>query len=144
MTLDSAMLACSVVMEGALLGILMRRGIGSRLPWFGVYIAWSLVSDVAGWLAMGRFPALYMRFYLYETAVDCALQFALLLELGWSVLRCIHAQLDKRNVWLDSLSSRYDAVAVGGHWVAAEYHCNGAASAPSATDLQPASHRLPG
>jgi hypothetical protein len=100
MTLDSAMLACSVVMEGALLGILMRRGIGSRLPWFCVYIAWSLVSEVAGWLVMGRFPALYVRFYLYETAVHCALQFAVPLELCWSVLRCIHAQLDKRNVWL--------------------------------------------
>jgi hypothetical protein len=100
MTLDSAMLACSVVMEGALLGILMRRGNGSRLPWFCVYIAWSLVSEVAGWLVMGRFPALYVRFYLYETAVHCALQFAVPLELCWSVLRCIHAQLDKRNVWL--------------------------------------------
>jgi hypothetical protein len=36
MTLDSAMLACSVVMEGALLGIQLRRGIGSLLPWFCV------------------------------------------------------------------------------------------------------------
>lgn len=100
MTLDFAMLACSVVMEGLLLGILMRRGIGRRLPWFCVYIAWSLVSDVAGWVALGISSTFYMRFYLCETLIECVLQFAVLLELAWSMLRSIHATLDKRNVWL--------------------------------------------
>jgi hypothetical protein len=80
--------------------VLMRRGIGRRLPWFCGYIAWNLVSDVAAWLAMAYSPTLYTRFYFYEIVVDCALQFTVLLELGWSVLRLMHAGLDKRNVWL--------------------------------------------
>ena len=100
MTVDFAMQACSIVMEGALLIVLMWRGIGWRLPWFCGYIAWSMVSDVAAWLTMAYSPTWYVRFYFYEVVVDCVLQFAVLLELGWSVLRFMHAELDRRNVWL--------------------------------------------
>jgi hypothetical protein len=87
-------------MEGLLLGILMRRGIGSRLPWFCVYIGWCLVSDVTNLLVLARFPGFYRQSYLFETLVDCVLQFAVLLELAWVVLRSIHTALDRRNVWL--------------------------------------------
>jgi ABC-type thiamin/hydroxymethylpyrimidine transport system permease subunit len=41
-----------------------------------------------------------MRFYLSETLIDCVLQFAVLLELAWSLLRFLHSTLDKRNIWL--------------------------------------------
>jgi hypothetical protein len=47
---------------------------------------------------MGRFLALYMRFYLYETAVDCALQFAVG-ELGlYSICSVAVTLVDSRTV----------------------------------------------
>jgi len=100
MTLDSAISACSIFAEATLLVVLAWRGTGRVLPWFCVYIGWCLVSDVANLLVVARFSNFYLQFYLYETFVDCALQFGVLLELAWSVLRCIHATLDRRNVWL--------------------------------------------
>ena len=100
MTLDSAMLACAIFAETTLLAVLARRRVGRWLPWFCGYIAWCLVSDIAGWAATSSSPAFCGQFYFFEAIIDSVLQFAVLLELAWSLLRSFHSTLDRRNVWL--------------------------------------------
>jgi len=82
MTLDSAMLACAIFAETTLLVVLAQRRVGRWLPWFCGYIAWCLVSDIAGWAATSSSSAFCGQFYFFEAIIDSVLQFAVLLELA--------------------------------------------------------------
>jgi hypothetical protein len=65
------------------------------LPLFCVYIAWSLAVDITFMIILWELPSHYARFYLVESIVDAILQFAVLVELVWSVLRPVRASLPR-------------------------------------------------
>src|SRR5271168_684318 len=85
-----------MVGEAIVFALLMRRGVWRILPVFCVYVGWTLTSDPAAYFAFRSFSAHgYRNFYLIESTIDSLVQFAVLVELMWSVLRPIRASLPR-------------------------------------------------
>jgi hypothetical protein len=93
---ETAVLFGAIVAEAIVFVLLMRHKVWRVLPLFCVYIAWTLVSDPAVYFVFSRFSAAaYRSFYLAEFTIDSLLQFAVLVELSWSVLRPVRASLPR-------------------------------------------------
>jgi hypothetical protein len=95
MSLDNALWLAGVVSEAAVVGLLLYRRVWRTLPIFFVYCAWDLLVNVAGILVFRFFPAIYLAVYLANLVVDSALEFGVLIELAWSVLRPFRASLPR-------------------------------------------------
>lgn len=71
-------------------------------PVFCGYIAWCLLNDVLFFLIVSRyfnkFGGVYFRIYMIEMLLDSAFQFAVLVELGWAVLRPIRSSLPRYSI----------------------------------------------
>lgn len=95
MTLDSKLTVALSVGETIVLTLLIWRGIWRNLPIFSAYLCWSLVTDLAGlYLQVSNTPN-YFVFYAIQTIVDAVIMFAVLVELGWSVLRPVRSSLPR-------------------------------------------------
>jgi hypothetical protein len=95
MSLDNAFWFVGIVIETAVFGLLLYRRVWRILPVFCAYVVWNLFSSL-GALAIYHFAhASYLTAYLSESAVDSALQFGVLVELVWSVLRPLRASLPR-------------------------------------------------
>jgi hypothetical protein len=94
---DSVLIMVSALGETATLALMVRRGILRTFPVFCAYIAWTLLSDLAGlYLLRHAVDAdAFQRFYLVEMTIDSILQFAVLVELAWSVLRPVRTTLPR-------------------------------------------------
>ena len=100
MSSDQALLIAGVVTEAAVLGLMLYRQIWRKLPLFLVYCIWALLSDGVAF-TISFFPTGYgFRFYFAETVIDFVLQFIVLTELAWSVLRPLRSRLSRRALWL--------------------------------------------
>jgi hypothetical protein len=108
-TFDSAVLCAAVVGELLVCGLLIRRKIWRTLPSFCVYALWTLASDVAGSVILWKFPASYKDYYYDQTIADSIFQFAVLGELGWSVLKPVRSSLPRA-----SRAILYGLIAVAG------------------------------
>jgi hypothetical protein len=90
-SLDNTLWFAGIVAEVAVIGLLVYRSAWRTLPVFCVYCAWVLLSDAGNYgvlrLLAARTTHGYLMTYLVETALDSALEFAVLVELAWSVLR---------------------------------------------------------
>jgi hypothetical protein len=62
---------------------------------FFSYMVWSLVSDLIGFAVAQFDPAIYYNVYSISNAIDSLFQFAVLVELLWSVLRPLRGALPK-------------------------------------------------
>ena len=100
MTLDNAFLVAGIVAEFTVLTLMLRRGVFRMLPLFCIFVAWSLVTDVANFVVISRFPQDYNEFGLFETVPDSVLQFSVLIELAWSVLRPSKAVLPRGTLYV--------------------------------------------
>jgi len=95
-SLDSAIWFSYIVTEAAVVIALVYRRVWRLLPLFCVYCAWDLLSNAGGFVSSLYFPSSYNpTTYLIQTVVDSLLQFAVLVELAWSVLRPIRASLPR-------------------------------------------------
>jgi len=97
-TFDSGVLYAALVVESAVCGMLFKRSVVRVLPFFCIYILWSLASDITGALVLWKFSGLlagrlYGRYYFTQAIIDSVLQFAVLGELAWSVLRPVRSSL---------------------------------------------------
>jgi hypothetical protein len=88
-------LYAGILAETAVLAILFQRGIVRLLPVFGIYVAWSTITDITFILLSQRSPNLYSKLFMVEMSLDALLQFGVLVELAWSVLRPFRALLPK-------------------------------------------------
>lgn len=95
MSLDNAFWLAGVVIETAVLGLLLYRRVWRAFPVFCLYCAWDLFSSAGAYPILRFFPASYVKAYLAETVVDSALEFGVLVELTWSVLRPLRASLPR-------------------------------------------------
>lgn len=101
LNLDSFLETAGVAVELVLMGLLIWRRVWRTLPVFFVYCAWSLVSDATTSTLALFFPSHYgIRVYLTQTIGDVALQFCVLVELAWSVLRPIRSRLSPKALWV--------------------------------------------
>ncbi len=95
MSLDNALWIAGIVAEAAVVGLLLYRRVWRTLPFFCVYCAWALLSDAGIYAVVRNLPTGYLTAYLTNLSVDSALEFGVLVELAWSVLRPVRASLPR-------------------------------------------------
>ena len=98
MTLDNTLWLAYIAVEAALVGLLLYRRVWRTLPVFCAYCAWDILSNLGAYVAQQYFPASYFHFYFAETIIDSALQFCVLVELAWSVLRPLRSSLPRSSL----------------------------------------------
>jgi hypothetical protein len=82
--------------EILVLAFLLYRAVPRKLPWFFTLILWGLISDLALYYAASKFNSdAYYRISTISETVDSALQFGVLVELIWSVLRPVRSSLPR-------------------------------------------------
>jgi hypothetical protein len=96
MNLDNLLWLAYIVTEGIVLSLLIRRRAWRILPVFCLYCSWDLLDNIATFPVHLFLPdQTYFTVYLTQTAVDSVLQFCVLVELTWSVLRPIRSSLPR-------------------------------------------------
>jgi len=97
-TLDNQIWFATVVAEVAIVALLFYRRVWRTLPVFFIFCSWGLVSDVGNYVIQQHFSQSYTTAYFVETIVESILEFGILVELAWAVLRPIRASLPRRSL----------------------------------------------
>ena len=93
-TLDRVLTIAGVLIECAFFALLTRKRAYRMLPVFYAYVALGACSDTCMLLLQSRLPyARYLQMYLVDSSLDSAVQFGVLVELIWSVLRPLGVSL---------------------------------------------------
>ena len=102
MSIDMAVWYACIAGEATAIAFLLYRRLFRNLPVFCIFIVWAILSDFIMMVVRGAFatqdPHLYMRILMVEISLDFCMQFAVLVELSWSVLRPIRAVLPRRTI----------------------------------------------
>ena len=94
---DFAVIIGGMASELAII-LLMIRGRSFRtFPVFSFYLCWSLFCDSFLYYIRIEHAELYFRVYFVQLIIDSLMIFAVLVELGWSVLRPIRNSLPKHS-----------------------------------------------
>lgn len=97
-TLDNTIWLAGMLTEAAVIWLLISRRVGRLLPVFLAYCIWDLLSNGFSYsmryLIHSGYSG-YLTTYFVETIIDSALQFSVLVELAWSVLRPIRSSLPR-------------------------------------------------
>jgi len=96
--LDTIFLLGGAVAEAGLVALFVSKRVFRGFPVFCSYLVWSLFVDLLFYILRTLSPANYFRAYMPEMIVDSAFQFAVLVELGWSVLRPVRNLLPRQSV----------------------------------------------
>jgi hypothetical protein len=89
-----------ILADATLLALLLKGRVYWDFPVFFLYIAESLASAVAMYVLFTRASSsTYFHVYLWDLAISSLLQFALLVELSWSVLKPLRSALPK-GTWI--------------------------------------------
>ena len=96
-----------VIGEAIAVGLMLYRRIFRILPVFCLFLIWNIFSDAAMLILSRQLaaqdPNRYMQIYMVDTSLDFCMQFAVLVELAWSVLRPIRAVLPRRTILVISV-----------------------------------------
>jgi hypothetical protein len=103
LNLDTILWLTGVSAEAVVVLLCIRGRLFSYTPVFSSYVAWSLFVDLLVYYLRRLSPDGYFRIYFPQMVVDSAFQFAVLVELGWSVLRPIRASLPRRSILILAL-----------------------------------------
>ncbi len=96
MSLDNTLWLGYIVIEAVVFGLLIYKRVWRTLPVFSIYIIWDLISNVGGFISQQIAPSSYNPVtYFIQTIIDSTLQFGILVELMWSVLRPVRASLSR-------------------------------------------------
>jgi hypothetical protein len=103
--LDNAFLLAGILGEAAVVGLLLYKRTWRNLPVFFIYVAWELTGDLVASYLIHRHSAgidshNYLIVYLITQILDSGLQIAVLIELGWSILRPLRSRLSSRGLIL--------------------------------------------
>ncbi|MGB7267089.1 MAG: hypothetical protein WBC92_16355 [Terracidiphilus sp.] len=94
-SLDKAIWLAYMLIEAVVIGLLFYRRIWRTLPVFCGYCIWDLSSNIGAFLINRFYPSSYFHAYIAETIIDSVLQFSVLVELTWSLLRPLRASLSR-------------------------------------------------
>ena len=101
MNLDLILELLGIVGGLGVLVLAVRGRLFRITPVFCCYIAWCVLSDVL-YFFLNRYSSYfgqnYFRIYTIEMCLDSAFQFAVLVELGWAVLRPIRSSLPRHSI----------------------------------------------
>ena len=99
---DTAVWYACILGEVLAVALLLHRRTFRYLPVFCLFLVWTVASDITMMILYRIFavqdPHLYTRIYMVEISVDFCMQFAVLVELSWSVLRPIRTVLPRRTI----------------------------------------------
>lgn len=95
---DNELWIAGLVVEVAIVLLLLYKRVWRTLPVFCALCAWGLLSDAGNYVVQRYFAESYTTVYLVETIVDSILEFGVLVELAWSVLRPIRASLSRKTL----------------------------------------------
>jgi hypothetical protein len=93
--LDTALQFAGFIAEAVIIGLLLYRRTYRTLPLFSVYLIWSFVSDLGGYLLINRFPTGAASIYLTSVIIDSVFMLCVLVEVSMSVLKPIRAWLPR-------------------------------------------------
>jgi hypothetical protein len=96
MNLDNVLWVLDLLVEAALVGFLFYRRAWRTIPAFVVFCIWETFSNAGGFVVFYYFHSQYPLYYLFSEIADSILEFAVLVELTWSVLRPMRASLSRR------------------------------------------------
>jgi len=106
MSLDNILWLGYIFAEVAVVVLLVVRRAWRLLPLFCVYCAWDLLSNTGGYASQHLLSSTfsnYLTTYLVQTVIDVVLQFCVLVELAWSVLRPIRSSLPRYSLLVIAL-----------------------------------------
>ena len=86
------------IAEAVVVGLLIYRRGWRTFPIFFVFCIWDLVGSVGSYVILHFFASRYVTAYLIETVVGTVVEFSVLIELAWSVLRPIRASLPRSSL----------------------------------------------
>lgn len=92
--IDQTLWYACILGEIGTVAILAHRRIYKSLPVFSAFMVWTIVGDLIALIAY-RSPDFYLRVYKYEMPMDSLLQFGVILELAYSVLRPYRSSLPR-------------------------------------------------
>ena len=102
LSLDKILWLSGLFAEAGVVVVCVRARLFSQTPVFSCYVVWGLVVDLALYLLKFN-PQLYFKVYVYELIADSVFQFAVLVELGWAVLRPIRSSLPRHSILILAL-----------------------------------------
>ena len=105
MVLDKAFFFTGIAAEAAVVGLLAYKRAWRTLPVFMIYVAWGITEDLGSYIiqrySAGLSSHSYLISYLIAQILDSVLQFLVLIELAWSILRPLHSRLSSRAlIWV--------------------------------------------
>lgn len=103
MNLDMILWLSGILAEATVIALCFRARLFPSMPVFGSYLIWSLFVDLLLYSINNYAHSHYFRAYLIEMILDAFFQFAVLLELGWNVLRPIRSSLPKQSILILAL-----------------------------------------
>jgi hypothetical protein len=90
-----------IVAEAAVVGLLLYRCAWRTLPFFCVYSFESVAGSIINDVVQHHYSAITsFNTYVYVSTVDFALQFCVLVEVAWSILRPFQKSLPRYTVWV--------------------------------------------
>ncbi|HTB97536.1 MAG TPA: hypothetical protein VK716_11045 [Terracidiphilus sp.] len=93
--LDKFLWLAGLLAEAATVGILFYRRVWRNFPIFCAYCIFDLISGVGMVYIFKNLPDNYSAFYFGQVVLSSLLEFGVLVELGWAVLRPIRKQLPR-------------------------------------------------
>ncbi len=99
MNLESAAFLAGNVAEAAVVGLLLYRRAWRTLPFFCIYTFECLAGSILFYVIQRHYSAITtFNTYFYESILDFALQFCVLVEVAWSILRPFQKSLPRYTV----------------------------------------------
>jgi hypothetical protein len=103
LSLDTILWLSGILAEATAIVLCFRAKLFPSTPVFCSYLVWSLFVDLLLYSVSKYAHTHYFRAYLVEMIVDACFQFAVLVELGWTVLRPIRSSLPKQSILILAL-----------------------------------------
>ncbi len=103
LSLDTILWLSGILAEATVVALCIRSKMLRSRPVFSFYLIWSLFVDLLLYSINKHFPQQYFHAYEVEMTADAVFQFAVLVELGWTVLRPIRASLPKQSILILAL-----------------------------------------
>lgn len=101
MSLQTAAFFTGNVAEAVVVALLIYRRVWRSFPFFFIYSLECMLGSILYYVVQHRFSAVAtFNTYLYESFLDFALQFCILVEVAWSVFRPFKKSLPRATVWV--------------------------------------------
>ena len=95
MDIDKLLWLAGLLAEAFLICVFLRKKSFRDFPLFCGYTAWTLLTDLLAYVLRTHLPLTYQQLYITGMFIDSLFQFAVLVELGWALLKPLHRQLPR-------------------------------------------------